>query len=151
VQKGNLNAYLPAGEAALTPAANSGDGKFVIERHYFEGKEVNNLTLTFAGGKLTEMTGEGPGFEAMRADYNAYPEGKELLGFVDIGINESMKFPANAKAGNWVSAGMVTVGTGNNTWANGTNNVSGGVFGHLAGATVKVDGRTIVENGVLKL
>lgn len=151
VQKGNLNAYLPAGEAAVTPSANSGDGKFVIERQYFEGKEVNNLTLTFAGGKLTEMTGEGPGFQALKADYDAYPEGKELLGFIDIGINENMKFPASTKTGNWVSAGMVTVGTGNNTWANGTNNVSGGVFGHLAGATVKIDGRTIVENGVLKL
>ncbi|HSK71012.1 MAG TPA: aminopeptidase [Pyrinomonadaceae bacterium] len=151
VQKGNLAVYLPAGEAAVTPAPNSGDGKFVIEKQYFEGKEVNNLTLTFAGGKLTEMTGEGPGFEAMKADYDAYPEGKELLGFFDIGLNENMKFPANTKTGNWVSAGMVTVGTGNNTWANGTNNVSGGVFGHLSGATVKIDGRTIVENGVLKL
>lgn len=151
VQKGNLSVFLPAGEAAVTPVLNSGDGRFVIERQYFDGKEINNLTLTFAGGKLTEMTGEGAGFEAMKADYDAYPEGKELLGFFDIGINENMKFPANTKMGNWVSAGMVTVGTGNNTWANGTNNVSGGVAGHLAGATVRIDGRTIVENGVLKL
>jgi len=150
VQKGNLAVYLPAGEAAIAPVANSGDGTFVIEKEYFDGKEVNNLKLTFAGGKLTAMTGEGPGFEAMKADYDAYGAGKELLGFVDIGINPSMKFAPNSKYGNWVSAGMVTVGTGNNLWANGTNNVSGGVLGHLSGATVKVDGKTIVENGGLK-
>ena len=150
IQKGNFNVYLPAGEAAVTPAANSRDGTFVIEKEYFDGKEVNNLKLTFAGGKLTGMTGEGAGFEAYKANYDAYGAGKELLGFVDVGINPSMKFAPNSKFGNWVSAGMVTVGTGNNVWANGSNNASGGVAGHLAGATVKVDGKTIVENGILK-
>ncbi len=150
VQKGNLNVFLPAGEAAITPAANSGDGKFVIEKNFFEGKEVNNLTLTFAGGKLTSMTGEGPGFEALKANYDAFPEGKDILAFVDIGINPNMKLAPSTKLGNWVSAGMVSVGTGNNIWAGGTNNAVGGVDGHLAGATVKIDGKTIVENGVLK-
>jgi leucyl aminopeptidase (aminopeptidase T) len=151
VQKGNLSVFLPAGEAAISPAANSGDGKFIIEKQYFQGKEVNNLTLTFAGGKLISMTGEGPGFAALKANYDAFPAGKELLGYVDIGINSNMKLAPSTKVGNWVSAGMVTVGTGNNIWAGGTNNVSGGVGGHLPGATVKVDGKTIVENGVLRL
>jgi hypothetical protein len=45
---------------------------------------------------------------------------------------------------------MVSVGTGNNIWAGGTSNAVGGIDGHLAGATVKIDGKTIVENGVLK-
>jgi leucyl aminopeptidase (aminopeptidase T) len=151
VQKGSLNVFLPAGEAAVIPAANSGDGKFIIEKQYFQGKEVINLALTFTGGKLVSMTGEGSGFAALKANYDAFPAGKELLGFVDIGINSNMKLPTSTKVGNWVSAGMVTIGTGNNIWAGGTNNVSGGVAGHLSGATVKVDGRTIVENGVLKL
>ncbi len=151
VQKGSLDVFLPAGEAAITPVANSGDGKFVIEKQYFEGNEVNNLALTFAGGKLVSMTGEGPGFEKLKANYDAFPEGKELLGFVDIGINPNMKLAPSTKLGNWVSAGMVSVGTGNNTWAGGTNNAAGGAVGQLAGATVKIDGKIIVENGVLKL
>jgi len=150
VQKGNLNVFLPAGEAAVIPAANSGDGKFVIEKEFYEGKEITNLTLTFAGGKLTSMTGEGPGFAAMKANYDAFPEGKEILAFVDIGINSNMKLAPSTKFGNWVSAGMVSVGTGNNTWAGGTTNAVGGIDGHLAGATLKIDGKTIVENGVLK-
>ena len=151
LQNGNLDVYLPAGEAAVTPAANSGDGKFIVEKDYFNGKEINNLVLTFEGGKLTSMTGEGPGFAAYKADYDARGAGKELLGFFDIGINPNFKLTEGNKLGNWVSAGMVTVGTGNNTWANGTNNVSGGLAGHLTGATVKIDGKTIVENGVLKI
>lgn len=151
VQKGNLNVYLPAGEAAITPVANSGDGKFIVEKQFFEGKEVNNVVMTFAAGKLISMTGEGPGFEKLKANYDAFPEGKELLAYIDIGINPNMKLAPSTKFGNWVSAGMVTVGTGNNTWANGSNNAAGGTNGHLAGATVKIDGKVIVENGVLKL
>ena len=151
IAKGNLDVYLPAGEAAVIPAANSGDGKFVVEKDYFQGKEITNLTLTFAGGKLTSMTGEGPGFAALKADYDERGEGKDLLSYVDIGINPNYSLSPSSKYGNWVSAGMVSVGTGNNTWAGGTNNADGAAGGHLAGATVKIDGKTIVENGVLKL
>lgn len=151
ITKGNLDVFLPAGEAAVLPAANSGDGKFIIEKQFFQGKEVRNLALTFAGGKLTEMTGEGEGFAALKADYDLHGAGKDLLSYVDIGINPNYTLAPGSKLGNWVSAGMVSVGTGGNTWAGGTNTATYGVGGHLAGATVKIDGKTIVENGVLKL
>jgi leucyl aminopeptidase (aminopeptidase T) len=152
VAKGNLDVFLPAGEAAVLPAANSGDGKFIIEKQFFQGKEIRNLTLVFAGGKLTEMTGEGEGFAALKVDYDTHRgKGKDLLGYVDIGINPNYALSPGTKLGNWISAGMVSVGTGGNTWAGGANTVSYGLGGHLAGATVKIDGRTIVENGVLKL
>lgn len=151
IAKGNFEVFLPAGEAAVITAANSGTGKFVVEREYFNGKEIRNLTYNFENGKLTSMAGEGEGFAAMKADYDARGAGKELLGFVDLGINPSYTLAPNSKYGNWVSAGMVSIGTGGNAWAGGTNTIGGGVVGQLPGATVKIDGRTIVENGVLKL
>jgi leucyl aminopeptidase (aminopeptidase T) len=150
IQKGNLDVFLPAGEAAVITAANSGNGKFIVEKDYFNGKEVRNLTLTFENGKLTNLTGEGDGFAALKADYDARGEGKDLLSYVDIGINPNYLLAPTSKVGNWVSAGMVSVGAGNNTWAGGSNNASAGVGGHLAGCTVKVDGKIVVENGVLK-
>jgi aminopeptidase len=152
IGKGNLDVFLPAGEAAVIPAANSGDGKIIFEKHFFNGKEIRNLTLTFAGGKLTEMSGEGEGFAALKADYDERgAAGKELLGYVDLGINPNYALSPSTKLGNWVSAGMVSIGTGGNTWAGGSNKVPYALGGHLAGATVKIDGKTIVENGVLKL
>ena len=151
IANGNYEVFLPAGEAAVVPAAGSGTGKFVVEKDYFQGKEVHNVVLNFENGKLTSMTGEGDGFAAMKASYDAYGEGKDLLSYVDIGINPNYTLAPSSKLGNWISAGMVSVGTGNNMWAGGTNNSAGNVGGHLAGCTVKVDGRTIVENGVLKL
>ena len=151
VAKGETEVFLPAGEAAVITASGSGTGKFVIEKDYFQGKEMHNVVLNFENGKLTSMTGEGDGFAAMKASYDAFGEGKELLSYVDIGINSNYALSPSSKLGNWVSAGMVSLGTGNNMWAGGSNNSPGATGGHLAGCTVKVDGRTIVENGVLKL
>lgn len=151
VASGNTQVFLPAGEAAVITASGSGTGKFVIEKDYFQGKEIRNVVLNFENGKLTSMTGEGEGFAAMKADYDARGEGKDLLSYVDIGINPNYTLAPSSKVGNWVSAGMVSVGTGNNMWAGGTNSATGAVGGHLAGCTVKIDGKTIVENGVLKL
>ncbi|HEX8195580.1 MAG TPA: aminopeptidase [Pyrinomonadaceae bacterium] len=151
IAKGNIDIFLPAGEAAIIPAANTGDGKVVIEKQFFNGKEIRNLTLTFEKGKLVSMTGEGDGFAALKADYDAREGAKDMLSYVDLGINPNYKLPPNSKIGNWVSAGMVSIGTGNNQWAGGTNNATGAVGGNLPGATVKVDGKVIVENGVLKI
>ncbi len=151
VAKGNTSVFLPAGEAAVLTAPNSGTGKFVIEKDYFQGKEIHNVVMNFENGKLTSMTGEGDGFAAFKADYDAQGEGKDILSYIDLGINSSFTLAPSSKLGNWVSAGMVSLGTGNNTWAGGTNNVAGGTGGHLAGCTVKIDGKAIVENGAWKL
>jgi hypothetical protein len=68
-----------------------------------------------------------------------------------LGINPNVKLSPNSKLGNWVPAGSVTVGAGSNTWAGGDNNVSAGWTGFLPGSAVTIDGKTLVENGVLKI
>ena len=150
VAKGNLEVFLPAGEAAVIAANGSGTGKFIIEKDFFRGKEAHNVVLNFENGKLTSMTGEGDGFAALKADFDARGEGKDLLSYVDLGINPNYALAPSSKLGNWVSAGMVSVGTGNNTWAGGSNDATGGIGGHLAGCTVKLDGKVLIENGAWK-
>jgi leucyl aminopeptidase (aminopeptidase T) len=153
VKKGgpNVAVYLPAGEVATTVVAGSATGKVVVPLQYFQGQEVQNLALTFEAGKLTSMTGSGPGFERLKAAYDASGPGKDVLGFVDLGINPNVRLGAESKLTTWVPAGTVTIGTGNNTWAGGDNNAAGGVTAFLSGCTVTLDGKTIVENGQLKL
>ena len=146
-----VSVYLPAGELYATPVAGSAEGKVVIAQDYYRGKEVTNLTMVFAGGKMTSMTGSGPGFEAMKKDYDANTDpGKDLLSYVDFGINPNLKIWPASKVGNWVQAGMVSVGTGNNTWAGGDNKATFGTGGHLGGCTVSLDGKTIIEKGEWK-
>jgi len=153
VKKGGpaVSVYLPAGEVFCAPVAGSAAGKVVESQTFFRGKEVNNLTLTFAAGKLTAMTGSGPGFGDLKAQYDATGDGKELFAFVDFGINPNLHIWPASKLGNWIQSGMVTVGIGNNAWAGGDNKVSYGLTNYLPGSTVTLDGKTVVENGVLKL
>jgi aminopeptidase len=153
IKKGGpaVSVYLPAGEVYCAPVPGTAEGTIVQSQTYMNGKEVTNLTLTFVGGKLTNMTGSGPGFEDVKKEYDARGDGKELFAFVDFGINPNLHVWPASKLGNWVQSGMVTVGTGNNTWAGGDNKVSYGLTTFLPGSTVTLDGKTIVENGVLKL
>jgi len=153
VKKGGpaVSVYLPAGEVYCAPIPGTAAGKVVVSRDFYQGKEITDLTLTFVAGKLTSMTGSGPGFAGFKAQYDATGDGKELFAFVDLGINPSFSVPAAGKLGNWIQAGMVTVGTGNNTWAGGDNKISYGMTNYLPGSTVNLDGKTIVEKGVLKL
>lgn len=147
-----VSVYLPAGEVYTTPVPGSAEGKVVQTRTFFRGKQVDNLTLTFAGGKATAMTGSGPGYADLKAQYDAVDDArKDLFAFVDLGINPKVTLPANSTVGTWVPAGTVTVGTGVNTWAGGDNSVPYGLTVYLPGSTVMLDGKAIVENGVLKL
>jgi aminopeptidase len=50
-----------------------------------------------------------------------------------------------------VPAGAVTVGTGVNTWAGGSNDVPYGQSVFLTGATVTLDGKPVIEGGTLKI
>ena len=153
VKKGGpaVSVYLPAGEVYCAPVPGTAEGTVVETLTYMNGKEVNNLKLTFVAGKLTSMSGSGPVFEDLKKEYDARGDGKELFAFVDFGINPNLHVWPASKLGNWIQSGMVTVGTGNNTWAGGDNKVSYGLTTFLPGSTVTLDGKTIVENGVLKL
>lgn len=146
-----MNIYLPAGEVYVTPVPGTAEGKVVSKTEYYQGLEINNLTLTFAAGKLTSISGSGPGFEKMKAAYDAAGDGKDLFAVVDFGINPNVKLPANSKIATWVPAGTVTVGVGNNAWAGGDNKTAYGYFVSLPGTTVTLDGKPVVEAGQLKL
>lgn len=154
IKKGGpaVQVYLPAGEVYTTPVPGSAEGKVVQTLSYYRGKQVDNLTVTLAGGKLTEMTGSGPGYAELKADYDAMDdERKNVLGYLDLGINPNIKLPAGSKVGNWVPAGAVTVGLGGNTWAGGDNSLPFDRSLSLPGSTVTLDGKAIVEKGELKL
>lgn len=149
---GAVSVYLPAGEVYTTPVPGSGDGKILSTREYFRGQPIDNLAITVAQGKVTSLTGSGPGFAGLKAEYDAVAdERKNLFGFVDLGINPNVRLPADSQVGNWVPAGAITLGTGTNLWAGGDNSVPHGLTFFLSGATATLDGKTIVDKGELKL
>lgn len=147
-----LAVYLPAGEVMTSAVPGSASGKLVDSLNFYNGKPIENLTVEFAGGKLVSLTGSGAGFADFKAAYDAVQApGKDLFGAFDLGINPNITLPADAKVGNWVPAGTVSVGFGADVWAGGTNTVPFGYDANLTGATVTLDGAVAVDKGVLKL
>ena len=143
-------AYLPAGELMVAPVAGTVQGKVIIDRMFYAGKEINGLTMSFEKGKLVSMTSKSD-ISRLKADYDAAGSGKEKFALIDIGINPDVHIIPDSKMTSWIPAGMVTVGIGNNTWAGGENTVNYGLFGHLEGSTVSIDGNDLVKNGQLKI
>ena len=150
VKKGRsaVQTWLPAGEVYVAPVAGSAEGKVVIDRVFYEGKEVIGLTMTLKSGKVTELTAKSGG-ERLLEMYKAAGPGKEQFAVVDIGINPNVRLPKGGKVLVFMAAGMVSVWIGNDTWAGGDNNASFDLGGFLPGSALKLDGKVIVENGGL--
>ena len=124
-------------------------GKVVVDKQFYLGKEIKGLTLTFKSGKLTSMKAKS-GLEALKARYDAAGAGKDTFAIIDLGINPNVQIIPNSRMVAWMPAGMITVGVGSNTWAGGGNESDFFLPSFLHGSTLKVDGKVIVENGVLK-
>jgi leucyl aminopeptidase (aminopeptidase T) len=142
--------WLPAGEVYFTPVPGSAEGTVVIDRHVFQGQDITGLTLTFKQGRCTDIAAKSGPIDKLKAQYAAATPGKDLLGLVDIGINESVQVPKDSKLLSWIPAGMVTIGLGGNVWAGGDNNSTFFLNGFLPGSTLTLDGKAIVEKGALK-
>jgi leucyl aminopeptidase (aminopeptidase T) len=145
---GALAVYLPAGEAFVAPVPGTATGRVVVDRMFFQGRPIENLELTFEAGRLVSMTAAS-GLAPMQALYEASDDQKSMLSAIDIGLNPDVTIPAGSGLRTWVSAGMVTIGLGNNLWASGTNSSSFFLPIHLPGATLEVDGAPIVRAGQL--
>lgn len=143
------NTWLPAGELILPATAGTAEGKVVIDRMLWDGQEVRGLTLVYSKGRLTSMTAAS-NIEDLKARYDAAGGGKDQFGYIDIGLNPETKLPLGTGRIVWTAPGAVTVGLGDNRGFGGTNASDFGLATQIGGATVKADGKTVVENGALK-
>ncbi|HTL31835.1 MAG TPA: aminopeptidase [Kofleriaceae bacterium] len=142
-----VQVWLPAGDVYTTPAPGTAKGKLVDDRMVFLGKEITGVTVEIANGKVTSVSAKS-GWDAIKARYDAAGPGKTEVGFVDLGCNPAVR--TGGKLETWMGAGMVTIGIGGNAWAGGTNKEPFSLAYQLAGATVSLDGKILVENGQLK-
>jgi leucyl aminopeptidase (aminopeptidase T) len=141
--------FLPAGEVYLSPVPGTAEGRIVVDHAFYQNHEISGLILDFSKGRLASMTAKS-GLEPLKAYYDAAEEGKDELSVIDLGINPNIKLKPGSKFKNWVPAGMVTVGVGNNAWAGGENQCPFSYQFFLPGCTVDVDDKTLVEKGNLK-
>jgi len=145
-----LTAYVPAGDVYLVVAPGSAEGKLVVDRTYYQDQPIEGLTLTIKGGKVIDLTGKGPGFPKYKAAYDAASGAKDAVGVVNIGVNPALRPGAGVRMNATPVSGVVTLMTGDTTWAGGADASSWGALNFLQGATVTVDGKTVVDKGQLR-
>lgn len=144
--------YLPAGEALLAPVAGTAEGKVVIDRMDIGVGPVEKLTWIFRDGRLVEYTAKpSAAFTRWKELYEAGPAGKDAFASIDIGLHPGVKSPPGKPLLSYIPAGMVSLAIGDDTEAGGTNATTFGALGFLPGATVEIDGKRIIEKGVLKI
>ncbi|HKE41753.1 MAG TPA: hypothetical protein VKG21_18120 [Casimicrobiaceae bacterium] len=141
--------WLPAGELILPAVPGSADGKVVIDKVLFDGKEIEALTLVYAKGQLTSMTAKS-NLDGLKAVYDASGGAKSAFGWIDLGLNPGTRLPVGTGRVVWTVPGAITVGLGDNRGFGGTNASNFGLATQLAGATLQVDDKAVIQNGELK-
>lgn len=151
VAQGSVTAatWIPAGEYLAPATAGTANGTVVFDKVLWDGRVIRGLRLTFANGRLTAMTAASP-MEGLRAAYDAAGGAKDQFGYIDIGVNPETKLPVGTGRTVWTAPGSIVVGFGDNRGWGGSNASDWGFAAQLGGATLKVDGKPVIESGQLK-
>jgi aminopeptidase len=147
--RGATITWLPAGELMIPATAGSADGKIVIDKYVFQGKLIEGLTLIFSKGRMTSMSAKS-GLDPLKALFEASGGAKDAFVDIDLGLNPEVTLPTDTGHLVWSAAGAVTLGMGDDTAYGGTNASDFGLALPVSGATVKVDGKAVIENGAIK-
>ena len=141
---------LPAGEVWVRPVADSAEGKVVFDHFYFEFKDCSNVVFNVKAGKITGITAE-TGLERLREVYAAAAPGRERLTAIDLGINPNIRLAPGSRLRAYCPAGMVTVSFGDDIGWGGDQSNGFQFCGQVANGTLTLDGKTLIENGELKV
>jgi len=146
-----VQTWLPAGELLAPVTPGSAEGKVVVDKLKYQGALIEGLVLSFSQGRLTSMTAKsGVGaLKALQAYYDAATGGKDSFSSIDLGLNPEVSLPTNTGRLVWMAAGGVTIGIGDNTGWGGTNVSNFALFAAVSGATLQIDGQSLIAKGVL--
>lgn len=140
--------YLPAGAVEVTALEDSAEGAVVFDAPVLVGsRRVEHLTIRLEGGHVTHFTAK-EGKESFRRYLQEGTGDVDRFAFFGLGLNPNLRygFTQDDKV-----LGGVTVGLGDNTGKGGRNRASGEWWASIARATVKIEGRTIMADGKLRL
>jgi leucyl aminopeptidase (aminopeptidase T) len=146
-----VETHLPAGEVLVVPVRDSANGRVVVGRMPFEGGWLEQFSLEFKQGRVVRHQGKPTGaYKRFQQLYAAAPKiGRDEFALLDIGVNRGARASNGNALLSSIPAGTVTVGIGNNTRGGGETDIPFSFVAPLAGATVTVDDRAIVEKGEL--
>jgi aminopeptidase len=145
--EGELNiTWLPAGEVTLGLDPECADGRLDLERVFLDGQVLGPLTLAYSKGRLVSTESDTDISGLQEYLQSALPLSERLTG-LKFGLNPPV---TDTHVLPFMGAGMVSLSTGRNVELGGDIALPFLIFLTLAGTTVEVDGRVVVEDGVLR-
>ncbi|MFQ5908686.1 MAG: aminopeptidase [Thermoplasmata archaeon] len=151
--KGKRSTYyqsLPEGSVGLALRQDSGEGRVVSTTPIpYAGEWIRGLSWTFRDGRLTDVQAEENVKQmTMRWDDEKRGRGADQLGSLVIGVNPEARF---GFLNDDIVEGAITLNVGDNEEFDGTNKSDFTFPLFLQDATLEVDGRSLVVDGVLKV
>jgi len=138
---------LPAGEAFVAPVENATQGRIVFDGSMWPmGRLSNPLTVDIEDGYATSMSGEPAGeFRSLIEPY-----GREAFAVAELGIgtNERATLTGNVLEDEKI-LGTIHVAFGDNHSFGGTIRVQSHQDGVVLKPTMRIDGTTVLEDGLL--
>ena len=144
--RGNNYAWLPAGDVFMALDPNSANGTIVMPAYYMGNTKLTNLKVEFANGKIKQLSADQ---DVSKLKMRLLSGGAEnaQLGSMDLGINPHSKVLGDYRS--FEMAGMVSLGTGGNSWAGGDYTGTVSYFFHLKDATLEIGSKKVVDKGAL--
>jgi leucyl aminopeptidase (aminopeptidase T) len=141
---------LPAG-AIRTVDITETEGRLVCTRETFAGRQVGTLTYAFRDNRITRVTSEYHD-DFVQALWALETGDKDRFGEFNLGVSPALSLlPGHDRVIPYYGygAGVVRVSLGDNQESGGAYRSSYHHWLFLTDATVKVDGRIMVERGTL--
>jgi leucyl aminopeptidase (aminopeptidase T) len=142
---------LPAGEAYIAPLETQADGVAVVDGSISQiGLLSQPVTLEFRGGRVIRIEGGGEASQLRNLLESLEDENAYVIGELGIGTNEAVRLTGVALEDEKM-LGTVHVAVGRNTGMGGVNMSKIHLDFIMTNPTFKIDGRTLIENGQLKV
>ncbi|MBI4732532.1 MAG: aminopeptidase [Chloroflexi bacterium] len=142
---------IPHGEAYIAPLEDSAEGVAVIEKAFFRGKCVENLRLTFLGGKVVNVESPDPvDAESFREVLAVSTGDKDKIAEFAIATNPGVTEPIGCVAQDEKIGGSVHVAIGMNDRFGGRNKSNLHQDFVILKPTVWLDEKIVLENGEFK-
>jgi aminopeptidase len=143
-----LEASLPAGSVQTTVVEDSANGRVVFDVPTpWAGRTIRSLTWVFANGKLTSFEGDTNAM-TLRKHWETASGDKNRISVLAIGVNPKAKLGYTV---NEIVQGAVSIAIGGNEDLGGNNKHGFFYSGTVGTATLKVDDKTLVEQGKLMI
>jgi leucyl aminopeptidase (aminopeptidase T) len=140
---------LPAG-AIRTVDIERAEGVLVTPPEIFGGRQVGSMRLEFAENRITRVTSEHHA-AWVEAAWRTHPGDRDRFGEFNVGVNPKLAVLAELPAVPYYGygAGVIRVSVGDNAESGGPYRSSYHQWFFLTDATVRANGRPVVEHGRL--